>query len=327
MKKPGEHLRTNFGRSPFVFDINRVMEDERQAVFSEILMADVSSLHPPDDEGALIHKLVNQYLAHEGYIETAKAYAKDVHEQQESLSIKSQPIQLPDSDDDIHASNRQKIRKSILDGDIDRALKCTNAFYPRVLDDERNKDIHFRLRCRKFIEMMRRYTELSSSASITAQATVATSVDSIESNGHVEDEENIANGDEATDTQMELDDQLNREASNGREQPTDDVDMDASQDLPPKASYMKQNDLLTQALAYGRELQSTFGGDPRPQVKKQLSDIFAIMAYTNPTESVVGQLLDPRGRDQIAEEVNGAILGERHTSKDFDFVLSTDCSV
>lgn len=313
MKKPGEHLRTNFGRSPFVFDINRMMEDERQAVFSEILMADVSSLHPPDDEGALIHKLVNQYLAHEGYIETAKAYAKDVHDQQESLSSQSQPIQLPDSDDDIHASNRQKIRKSILDGDIDRALKFTNAFYPRVLEDERNKDIHFRLRCRKFIEMMRRYTELS--ATTSSPTTVTKSVDSIESNGHVEDDENIANGQEVTDTQMELDDQLNREASKGLEPPTDDVDMDASQDLPPKASYMKQNDLLTQALAYGRELQSTFGGDPRPQVKKQLSDIFAIMAYTNPTESVVGQLLDPRGRDQIAEEVNGAILGEHHTRK------------
>jgi hypothetical protein len=290
-----------------------MMEDERQAVFSEILMADVSSLHPPDDEGALIHKLVNQYLAHEGYIETAKAYAKDVHDQQESLSSQSQPIQLPDSDDDIHASNRQKIRKSILDGDIDRALKFTNAFYPRVLEDERNKDIHFRLRCRKFIEMMRRYTELS--ATTSSPTTVTKSVDSIESNGHVEDDENIANGQEVTDTQMELDDQLNREASKGLEPPTDDVDMDASQDLPPKASYMKQNDLLTQALAYGRELQSTFGGDPRPQVKKQLSDIFAIMAYTNPTESVVGQLLDPRGRDQIAEEVNGAILGEHHTRK------------
>lgn len=306
MKKPGEHIRTNFGRSPFVFDINRMMEDERQAVFSEILLADVSSLHPPDDEGALIHKLVNQYLAHEGYIETAKAYAKDVHDQQESLSSQSHPIQLPDSDDDIHASNRQKIRKSILDGDIDRALKFTNAFYPRVLEDERNKDIHFRLRCRKFIEMMRRYTELSATSPIT----VTKSVPSVGSNGHIDDEEHIANGEETTDTQMELDEQLNREASKGLDRPTDDVDMDASQDLPPKASFLKQTDLLTQALAYGRELQSTFGGDPRPQVKKQLSDIFAIMAYTNPTESVVGQLMDPRGRDQIAEEMNGAILGE-----------------
>ena len=305
LKKPGEHLRTNFGRSPFVFDIDRMMEDERQAIFCEVLMANPGSLHPPDDEDTLIHKLVGQYLAHEGYVETAKSFAQDVHDQQQSLSSPQQTFQLPDPDEDIHASNRQKIRKSILDGDIDKALKYTNAFYPRVLEDERNKDIHFRLRCRKFIEMMRRYTELSAATSQTAVTK------SVESNGHVEDGENMADGHEITDTQMELDDQLNREASKGHEPPPiDDVDMDASQEISPKASYMKRDDLLNKALDYGRELQSTFGGDPRPQIKKQLSDIFAIMAYTNPTESVVGQLLNPQGRVQIAEEVNGAILGE-----------------
>ena len=305
MKKPGEHLRINFGRSPFVFDIDRMMEEERSAIFGEVLMQDPKILHPPDEEDVLIHKLVSQYLAHEGYVETARSFAQDVHDQQQSLSSHQQSVELPDADEDIHASNRQKIRKSILDGDIDKALKYTNAFYPRVLEDERNKDIHFKLRSRKFIEMMRRHTELS--AATSTPATVTKSVESIESNGHIQDGDD---GQEISDTQMELDDQLNREASKGLVPPTDDVDMDASQELHPKASYMKQNDLLNQALAYGRELQSTFGGDPRPQIKKQLSDIFAIMAYTNPSESVVGQLLDPKGRVQIAEEVNGAILGE-----------------
>ena len=285
-----------------------MVDEERQAIFSEISLADVNFLHPPDDEDALIHKLVGQYLAHEGYIDTARAFAQDLHDEQQSLQDQRQPIQLPDADDDIHAANRQKIRKSILDGDIDKALKYTTTFYPRVLEDERNKDIHFRLRCRKFIEMMRRYTELS--AATSSPVTVAKSMESLESNGHAENGEDETYGEEITDTQMELDDQLNREASKDFESPVGDVDMDASQELSPKISFMKQNDLLTQALAYGRELQSTFGADPRQQVKKQLSDIFAIMAYTNPNESVVGQLLDPQGRVQIAEEINGAILGE-----------------
>lgn len=311
MKKPGEHLRTNFGRYPFVFDIDRMVEQERLAIMSEIEKADLSSLHPPDDENALIHKLIGQYLAHEGYVETAKAFAKDVHDQQESLSSEPQPFHIPNSEDDIHAFNRQKIRKSILDGDIDKALKYTNSFYPHVLEEERNKDIHFRLRCRKFIEMMRRFTELS--AATSSPTTVTKSVDSLGSNGHAEEADDMNDGEEPPDTQMELDDQLHREASKSLELPSDDVDMDASQELPPKASFMKQNELLEQALAYGRELQSSFGGDPRQQIKKQLSDIFAIMAYTNPTESVVGQLLDPQGRVQIAEEVNGAILSKlRH---------------
>lgn len=48
-----------------------------------------------------------------------------------------------------------------MEGDIDKALKHTNAYYPNVLED--NPDIVFRLKCRKYVEMIRRYTELNSS--------------------------------------------------------------------------------------------------------------------------------------------------------------------
>lgn len=309
MKKPGEHLRVNFGRSPFVFDINQTMEQERQIVMRDISQADVSTLHRPIDESALIHNLIGQYLAHEGYVETAKEFAKEVQEQNQSKTGQPQSFPVPNSDDDIHAFNRQKIRRSILDGDIDKALKYTNTFYPHVLDDDKNKDIHFRLRCRKFIEMMRRYAELSPATTSPAAAT--TSASSISKHGRASTDNDRNGTREVGDTQMELDELLHREASRGPEStPSEDVDMDASQELPSKASALRQNDLLSQALAYGQELQSTFGGDVRPQIKKQLSDVFAIMAYTNPTESVVGSLLDPKGRVQIAEEVNGAILGE-----------------
>lgn len=312
MKKPGEHLRINFGRSPFVFDIDRMMAQERQTIMASISKADVTTLHPPDDENTLIHKLVGQYLAHEGYVETAKAFTRDVHDQQQSLSSQPKPFSLPDSDDDIHAINRQKIRKSILDGDIDRALKYTSSYYPHVLEEERNKDVYFRLRCRKFIEMMRQYTELVTATS--SPAALTKSVDSIGSNGHADNTDHIQdNGEDedGQDTQMELDDQLHREASRGLDAPpTDDVDMDASQGLPLKASYMKQGDLVAAALAYGQELQQEFGSDPRQQIKKQLQDLFAIIAYPNPADSPIGGLLDQRGRVHIAEEVNGAILGK-----------------
>lgn len=317
MKKPSEHLRINFGRSPFVFDIDRMMEQERQRIMRDVNKTDVSALHPPDDEDSLVHKLIGQYLAHEGYVETARAFARDVHEQQQSLSSDPQPFQLPDSDDDIHAINRQKIRKSILDGDIDRALKYTSSYYPHVLEDERNKDIQFRLKSRKFIEMMRRYTELMTATS--SPATVTKSVDSLGSNGHSAPDERVdlsehgAEGEDeedGQDTQMELDDQLHREASKGLEPPTEDIDMDASQELPLKATHLKKDDLLSAVIGYGQELQIEFGGDPRQQIKKQLQDLFAIIAYPNPADSPIGGLLDQSGRVQIAEEVNGAILGE-----------------
>ncbi|KAK4895336.1 hypothetical protein LTR27_006679 [Elasticomyces elasticus] len=314
MKKPGEHLRINLGRTPFVFDINHMMEQERQTTLANIAKADVSTLHSPDDESTLIHKLISQYLAHEGYVDTAKAFAKDVHDQEQSLSDDPHPFSAPDSDDDIHAVNRQKIRRSILDGDIDRALKYTSSYYPHVLEEERNRDVYFRLRCRKFIEMMRRHTDLVTATS--SPATVTKSVDSLASNGHArtghnrteEDEAEDEDEEEGQDTQMELDDQLHRETSRPLEVPSDDIDMDASQELPLKASFMKKDDLLSSALEYGRELQVEFGSDPRQQVKKELQDLFAIIAYPNPAESPIGALLDERGRGRIAEEVNGSIL-------------------
>lgn len=288
-----------------------MMDQERQTIMSELSKADVSVLHPPDDENALIHKLIGQYLAHEGYVETAKAFARDVDDQQQSLSTEPQAFQASDSDDDIHAINRQKIRKSILDGDIDRALKYTGSYYPHVLLEERNKDIYFRLRCRKFIEMMRRYSEL---ATATSSPAMTKSVDSLASNGHSDGAPLMAemgDGEEGQDTQMELDDQLHREVSKGLEPPpTDDIDMDASQELPLKASFMKQGDLLGATLSYGQELQQEFGSDPRQHIKKQLTELFAIIAYPNPADSPIGALLDQSGRVQIAEEVNGAILGE-----------------
>ncbi|KAI6837742.1 SPRY-domain-containing protein [Hortaea werneckii] len=299
MKKPGEHLRINFGRTPFVFDIDGMMERERESVFSDINQTNT------EDEGPLINKLVGQYLAHEGYVETAKAFAKDVREQQQSLGSNTTSYEAPNSEDDIHAINRQKIRKSVLDGDIDRALKYTSSYYPHVLEEERNRDIYFRLKCRKFIEMMRRYAELAGAAS---SPVMAKSMESLSSNGHADSAQ--PSGQDQPDTQMELDDQIQRETSRDQhpQSSSDDIDMDASQELPIKAKAMKRDELIPAALSYGQELQQEFGNDPRPHVKKQLQDLFAIIAYQNPADSPISGLLDQRCRAEIAEEVNGAIL-------------------
>ncbi|KAK5109339.1 hypothetical protein LTR62_007108 [Meristemomyces frigidus] len=313
MKKPNEHLRVNFGQTPFVFDIDRMMEQERHTIMNDIRKVDVEQLHPPDDQHTLIHKLIGQYLAHEGYVETARAFSQDVHEQLNAISGDTLPFEPPESDDDVHAVNRQKIRKSILDGDIDRALKYTNSYYPHVLEDQRNRDIYFRLKCRKFIEMMRRYAELV--ATTSSPITVTKFVAPFERHNQIEADDQAydpEDEDDADDTQMELDDQLQRETSKSLDLLTDDIDMDASQEMPPsrKGSHNKQEDLQVAALAYGRELQMEFGGhDAKPETKKELLDLGAIWAYNNPAESPIAGLLDTGKRGVIAEEVNGAILG------------------
>jgi hypothetical protein len=267
-----------------------MMAEERRQVRNQLNQADVTSLHPPDDENALIQKLVGQYLAHEGYVETSKAFAADVRDRATSLATSSSEPPSLGGEDDLHTMNRQKIRRAILDGDIDKALKYTHTFYPLVLQDKRNEDIYFQLRCRKFVEMMRRYSELQVAGSTERG-----------SNGHGHDD--------TLDNQMELDDQLNRESMK-QNMPEEDVDMEASTSSLTKSGLMKSNDYLSAALQYGQELQAEFGGDTRPAVKEKLREVFAIMAYVDPRESIVGGLLDKRGRVGIAEGVNGAILGK-----------------
>jgi hypothetical protein len=270
-----------------------MMAEERRHIRKQINLADVSSLHPPDDENTLIQKLVSQYLAHEGYVETSKAFAADVRHRAESFATTGSELPPLGGDDDVQTMNRQKIRRAILDGDIEKALKYTHSFYPQVLQDKRNEDIYFQLRCRKFVEMMRRYAELQGSAN----------------------PENGSNGRPADDNQMELDDQLSRESTKQdntqqQQQSSEDVDMDNSTASLPKAEQMTSADYLTTALVYGQELQAEFGGDDRPEVKEQLRQLFAIVAYVDPRDSVVGEILDKRGRVAIAEGINGAILGE-----------------
>lgn len=290
------------------------MAEERRHIRNQINQTDVSRLHPPDDENTLIQKLVAQYLAHEGYVETSKAFANDVRDRVQNLAKpeeRSSELLELSGEDDMHTLNRQKIRRAILDGDIDRALKYTHTFYPAVLQDKRNEGIYFQLRCRKFVEMMRKYSELQ---------VAGASETGVGSNGHSNEDD--------SNNQMELDDQLTRESTKQSHlQPQsagdeDDIEMTTSTSslLPQTASaklsttgasnLKKSSDYLTDALQYGQELQAEFGTDPRPHVKEQLREVFAIMAYVDPKGSIVGSLLDTKGRVGIAEGVNGAILGK-----------------
>jgi hypothetical protein len=364
LKKANEHLRVNFGRQPFVFDIDSMMLEDKQAAMNEISKTDVSALNPPDDEDTLIKTLVGQYLAHDGYIETAKVFSKEVNTADYPLSGK-QPYQLSNEEDDIHAIQRQRIRRSILDGDVDRALKYTTSYYPHVLETGQNRDVYFRLRCRKFIEMMKRSMDQGIMESSPVTATKRGG--SFGSDGHdggmrddseeddeddedkdhdvvdaeddeddeEEDEEEEEEGDDEdgedddekededdedeSDTQMELDDQFQRETSDPLIK--DDDHMEISQELPPRNSKLKGADLLTASILYGQELRQEFGNDPKPQNQKHLNDIFSVMAYHSYAESPVSHLFDVSGRAQIAEEVNGAILGKSL------LVISSSCAL
>lgn len=174
-----------------------------------------------------------------------------------------------------------EIRAAILDGDIDKALKLTTAYYANVLED--NPEIHFKLRCRKFLEMMRRSNELTAGAAASKRRRADSPGAGI---GHEH---------AVFDQEMELDD--------GHW----DGDGDGMETEEPTA--VPFNEVLTEAVQYGQQLCLDYPSDENGGDRKMLEAIFSLVAYPDPQNSVHGHYLDPAGRVAVAEELNSAILG------------------
>ena len=125
MKRPQAHLSVNFGQRPFVFDIDSMMavctfgvpvwysalitcQSEKANILQEIRATSLATLHPSADESTLLKELVAQFLVHDGYIETAKAFAAEVQTETTALGGTA-PINGPAVEDDLDASNRQRM--------------------------------------------------------------------------------------------------------------------------------------------------------------------------------------------------------------------------
>ncbi|KAJ8105068.1 hypothetical protein OPT61_g10403 [Boeremia exigua] len=291
MKKPGETLRANFGQEPFAFDIDKMVQDEKAAIQEEINQTKFAASAASLDETQFIHRLISQYLAHDGYVETAQAFAKETVDEARALANDDDAtIPYHEAVEDMDALNRQKIRAAILEGDIDKALKHTQAYYPSVLHN--NENIYFKLRCRKFIEMIRECNELNTQCqSPHTSKRSATSIPT-KRNSTATDE---------YDFQMELDEQF------GVNNPTPSLDdIDVEDELEDKQTKLAQ--LTANTIAYGQELRAEFANDLRKEVKQALNDTFALIAYENARESSLAPLLETDGRVPVAEELNSAIL-------------------
>ncbi|PVH84596.1 SPRY-domain-containing protein [Cadophora sp. DSE1049] len=257
-------------------------QQERKQIRQQIEMTSTVKLAPPLSETDLIQSLVLQFLTHDGYVETARAFAEEVYSEKKALSLDPNAIiDGVDVKEDEDAGHRQRIRKAVLEGDIEKALKYTHAFYPNVLKD--NEHVSFRLKCRRFIEMIRQGAEMQNSTHSNGVK---------KSNGHNGDwYDEVAQG-------MDLDDHQSQ-ANNWDRMDTEDS----------PENHMEYQRLLQDTLKYGQDLQAEYKDDPRREIGKALEEAFALMAYTDPLNAKeVAHLLDPSGRAAVAEELNSAIL-------------------
>ncbi|KAF3122305.1 hypothetical protein TWF703_001451 [Orbilia oligospora] len=292
MKKPGEHIRVNFGQEEFSFDIDGYMKAERKSALQEISDSQVESLCPPLDEAALIQSLISSYLQHDGFVETAKAFAQDLQAEQNALSNngKSKPIELMEDENAIHRQSQISfcmimrdysvdhivdIRTAILDGDIDKALELTHKHYPDVLTT--NEHINFRIRCRKFIEMMRQSAETTN-----GRKKVPVSASKRRAFETYEDEDVDMDGGDARS------------------------DMDLDEPTPITGPAAPDLDMLGRVLDYGRQLQEDF--KEKPELQEEMEQVFSLFAYSDPMTSPMAHLLSEDGRGPVAEALNSAIL-------------------
>ena len=249
-----------------------------------------------------VETLIAQYLAHEGFTETGNQFAHDVASQRIAAGVSG--ISLPPSidPDDANVSHRQRIRAAILAGDIDLAFQHLGTFFPRVLEADSNRDIYFHLCCRKFIEMILKSYEaqhgLMAGSGRSGGAPVTNG------NGKA-----VAHIDEHVDG-MQLDTQNgdSYEFEDSMEMSTDNLKATPAF-TETKSAEMIRNSLLSEAIQYGMGLQAEFSEDARPEVRKKLNDTFALIAYTDARESGLAEMMQGRERAEIAEQVNGAILG------------------
>jgi hypothetical protein len=314
MKKHGETLRANFGQEPFAFDIDKMVQDEKAAIQAEINQPHSDDAVASTDETQFIHQLVAQYLAHDGYVETARAFGEEIIDEARALANDDNAtVSYQEVVEDLDALNRQsknslehlfalsntsiEIRAAILEGDIDKALKHTTAYYPSVLRD--NENIYFKLRCRKFIEMIRQCNELNAQCHTASTSTSKRSTTSTYNNRN-------STATDEYDFEMELDEQLGvHNAVPSWDNKDDELDDGNTTDY----KETKLQRLTQDTIEYGMELRTEFANDPRREVKKALEDTFALIAYENAKESSLAPLLEVAGRTPVAEELNSAILG------------------
>ena len=178
------------------------------------------------------------------------------------------------------------IRTAILEGDVDRALKLTNTFYPNVFKD--NEMTYFRLKCRKLVEMIGVVSEASTHTNSHAHMHANNSK-------HHQDE----HMEDVFGREMEIDEQSSRA---GEWEPMDVEDEDDDGISQVKGP-------LDAAVQYAQQLRVEFQADKRPEIRKALEESFSLVAYQDPKNSVLSHLFDEDGRIAVAEELNSAILG------------------
>ncbi|ORY76971.1 concanavalin A-like lectin/glucanase domain-containing protein [Protomyces lactucae-debilis] len=247
----GEHVRVNFGAQPFVFDIDHYYRLEKSRLYNEVKSAE-------GHVSRSVQHLVMSYLSHNGYVESARAMADDVAAQTNT------PAQYPKEDTD--ALYRQRIRNHLVAGRVDEALALTNSLQANLLSA--NSALAFKLKCHKFVEMLRRVSTDKSAEDLSGSGL------------------------------------LSEKHANGTKEKKD-VDMAEVGDMDGQGSTALEEVL---AYGQQLDAEYTESNSLTTEQRQHLSDVYSLLAYADPQSSPNAHLFNLNLRVELAEEINSAIL-------------------
>ena len=200
---------------------------------------------------------------------------------------------------------RTRIVNSVIDGDIDKALEETARYHPKVLEREEGL-VLFKLRCRKFVELILEAAELKKR--MKGEEGVGEAGKDI-----------VGKGDG-----MDVDEEL--EESAGCMNGFGGNSSSSSAAIPIKAKRKQSmshpgwtgaaaaqyETALNSAIAYGQSLQSDYKTDSRPEVRAIFNRTFGIVAYDDPLEAGgdAAEVAGHEARMALATELNQDILRE-----------------
>lgn len=279
----GEKVTANFGHEPFVYDIEYHINEQKNSIFQEIMFKEANTAIFSSNQ------LVISYLIHHGYTKTASALVKNSKGLSSLYADRGGLIGCGDG-----IEQRTSIRTAIVNGRIDEAIGLIEHHFPSLLE-EQGKSTLLLLKCGKFIEMMREYSEYAQSEGCHCEeSTIDRSRPTRRRLSYAEITSHPKN------TQFDFTEKV---ASEKKAHMVDIVEFDE-----PTSHKDNSASFLEQVMKYGQQIQEEYKLDHSEKTKESLMEIFSLLAYPDPYNSPVAHIMSVSRRDALATEVNTAIL-------------------
>ena len=332
LQHSGDSIRTNFGQSPFKFDIEYHVQQQQNDVWNKIWgaplhrkilqgfskvgggsiasVSEENDLSPLTEEESrqVLNELIMSYLVHHGHVKTAQAFEKQCRynpvklDGMDDIDLPSsfQRTSLPEADIEL----RTNIVKLVDDGNIDEAVDLLRDHYPSVLKADQQL-VSFKLRLRKFVELILGTTELKKKMKASKER-----------------EQQHWKADPPQDSWMadEMGMDIDEDVPSTMSEPTLSSNSTSSQyghdkymNPQLKEINAQYEDALNTAILHGQTLWRDFYSDPKPELEALFHKTFGIVAWEDPSaaDSDSADIVGQQSRTALAHEVNDAILSEK----------------